>query len=77
MFAQKVFNQFICENNIKKILKKFRINKKKEFFNVSQDLAIQTIKEVSNRELFLLNRFFDTTIVFQDIQLLAVALRKI
>ena len=73
LFSLKFFNQFIAEKNIHQTLKKYRINK--EFFAVSEDLAIQTLDKEYQKEIKLLNRFFDTNMVEEDIELLDYALK--
>lgn len=73
LFSLKFFNQFIAEKNVHQSLKKYRINK--EFFAVSEELAIQTLDKEYQKEKTLLNRFFDTKMVEEDIELLEHALK--
>lgn len=74
LFSLKVFNQFWVEKKVHQKLKKFRISK--EFFSVKEDLAIEIIQQIYEEEIKLLNRFFDTTMLNEDINLLEVAIKK-
>lgn len=75
LFATPVFNQFWVETQIHRKLKNHRVLK--EFFLVSRDIAVQVIVEESQRELTLLNRFFDTNMVRQDLNLLDHAIIEV
>jgi hypothetical protein len=73
LFSLPVFNQFIVESRVHKRLKKFKISK--EFFSVNEKIAIQIIQEEYEQELLYLNRFFNTEIISECIDLLPHAIR--
>lgn len=68
IFALPVFNQFLMESKVHKKLKKFNISK--EFFSLKSDLAIETLKLEYEKEIQLLNRFLDTDMIIEDLNLL-------
>jgi hypothetical protein len=73
LFSLPVFNQFIVESRVHNRLKKFKISK--EFFSVNEKIAIQIIQEEYEQELLYLNRFFNTEIISECIDLLPHAIR--
>lgn len=71
-FSLHVYNQFIVERKVHQKLKKFRIIK--EFFSLKKELAIELIKQEYESELNCINKFIDTKIISDDINLLEYAL---
>ena len=76
IFSLKVFNQFWVEKTIHQKLKKFRITSNKEFFSISESLAIETFHNSYNEENNLLKRFFNIDILRDDIELIEYSLIK-
>lgn len=72
LFSLPVFNQFIVESRIHKRLKKYRISK--EFFSVGIEIAIKTIEEECYKEKVMLERFLNTEIIKDDINLIEYAI---
>lgn len=72
VFSLYFFNQFLAEANIHKVLSKYRVAK--EFFSVNEDVAIKVIEKELITQNKLLNRFFDTKLVSEDINLLEKAI---
>ncbi len=72
LFSLPVFNQFIVESRIHKRLKKYRISK--EFFSVDIKTAIKTIEEECYKEKIMLERFIDTDVIKDDIDLIEYAI---
>ncbi|EPP7234245.1 GIY-YIG nuclease family protein [Shigella flexneri] len=72
LFSLPVFNQFIVESKIHKKLKKYRISK--EFFSVDINTAIKTIEEECHKEKIMLERFIDTEVIKNDINLIEYAI---
>ena len=69
-FALKVFNQFWAEKSIHEKLKSFRVNQSKEFFSVDQEMAINAFHATIKEESSLLNRFFNSDLIKDDVELL-------
>lgn len=76
LFALEVFNQFIAERKVHHKLKKFRFSSKKEFFSVKREVAIAALEKICAEETQLLQRFLNTSIIKEDIDLLEYALHK-
>lgn len=74
LFSLPVFNQFIVESKVHHRLKKFFVSK--EFFSVNQDVAIAALQKEYDDELKYLERFIDTQMIIEDINLLESALKK-
>lgn len=74
IFSLPFFNQYIAEKNIHLALKKFR--RKKEFFIVNEDVAIDVIQKEYNQEKKLLKRFLDVAMLEEDINLVSFAIIK-
>ena len=72
IFSLKVFNQFFVEKNVHERLKKFRV--KKEFFLINRDTAIKIIEDEYLKEQALLSRFFNISMIKDDIELLPYSL---
>lgn len=75
-FSLKVFNQFLAETSIHNKLKRFRSKADKEFFLVNEQLAIQAFEATYKEEIKLLNRFLNTDMIKEDIDLLEYALNN-
>ena len=71
-FSLHMYNQFIVEKKVHQKLKKFRISK--EFFSLKKEVAIEVIRQEYEYELNCLNKFIDTKIILDDINLLEHAL---
>ena len=73
LFSLPVFNQFVVESKIHKKLKKYRVSK--EFFSVDMKTAIKVIEDECAKETKNLERFIDTEMIKQDIELIEYAIR--
>lgn len=74
IFSLPVFNQFLVEASIHQKLKKFRVSK--EFFSVNKEIAISAMEKECDRETIILQRFVDTEMLKEDINLLGYALKS-
>jgi hypothetical protein len=75
-FSLKVFNQFLAETSIHTKLKRFRSKADKEFFLVNEQVAIDAFEATYQEEIKLLNRFLNTEMIKEDLDLLEYALNK-
>jgi hypothetical protein len=75
-FSLKVFNQFWAETSIHNKLKRFRVKALKEFFAVNEEEAIKAFESTYQEEIKILNKFFDTKMVSEDLDLLEYSLKK-
>src|SRR5205823_3372697 len=75
VFSAKVFNQFWAEKTIHSKLNKFRVTSSKEFFSVSDEIAVEAFRIVCEEETNLLNRFFNLDILKSDIDLVEHAMK--
>jgi len=73
LFSLKVFNQFLVEKKIHKALAKYRISK--EFFSVDINKAITVIQKECDKEIKNFERFIDTNMIKEDLELIFYALK--
>jgi T5orf172 domain len=73
LFSLQVFNQFIVEKQIHEKLKKYRISK--EFFSITEKIAIDTVQKFCQQEQTALNKYFDTTLLKEDLTLIEISLK--
>lgn len=74
IFSLHVFNQYWSEKQIHDILKIFRVKKSKEFFNVSESIAIEAFNLTVSKENNCLNKFLNVEMLKEDLNLLEYAI---
>lgn len=74
IFSLKFFNQFWAEKSIHKALKKYNVNK--EFYSVDENTSFEIIYKMSELEYYLLNRFINTEIIKDDLDLIPYSLQN-